>query len=105
MQKVTWISRNSSTTTSVFLNRRSDDALITVSSSAKASHFWEGQIHVAVKDRALCFLFESTGLKFHGKGFEMLAVLNQHCRPDSVANAFTTLPSPFWNFALVSMAR
>ena len=27
----------------------------------------------------------------------MLAVLNQHCRPDSVTNAFTTLMSLFNN--------
>ncbi len=29
------------------------------------------------------------------KGFEMLDALNQHCRPDSIANAFTTLLSLF----------
>ncbi len=28
---------------------------------------------------------------YNGKGFEMLAALNQHCCPDLVANAFTTL--------------
>ncbi len=28
---------------------------------------------------------------YDGKGFEMLAALNQHCCPDSVVNAFTTL--------------
>ncbi len=28
---------------------------------------------------------------YNGKGFEMLAALNQHCHPDSVTNAFTTL--------------
>jgi hypothetical protein len=28
---------------------------------------------------------------YDGKGFEMLAALNLHCHPDSIANAFTTL--------------
>jgi hypothetical protein len=32
---------------------------------------------------------------YNGKGFEILAALNQHCHPDSVANAFTTLLSLF----------
>ncbi len=34
---------------------------------------------------------------YDGKGFEMLAALNQHCRPDSVANVFTTLMLLFNN--------
>ncbi len=41
------------------------------------------------------FLFENEGSLFDGKGFEMLADLNKHCRPDSVANAFTSLMSLF----------
>ncbi len=40
-------------------------------------------------------LFENKGSMFDGKGFKMLTALNQHCRPDSVANAFTTLVSLF----------
>ncbi len=32
---------------------------------------------------------------YYGKGFEMLAALDQHCRPDTVANALTTLMSLF----------
>jgi hypothetical protein len=32
---------------------------------------------------------------YNGKGFEMLAVLNQHCRPNLVTNAFMTLLSMF----------
>jgi hypothetical protein len=34
---------------------------------------------------------------YDGKGFEMLAALNLHCRPDTVANAFSTLMSLFNN--------
>ncbi len=34
---------------------------------------------------------------YDGKGFEMLAALNLHCRPDMVANAFSTLMSLFNN--------
>lgn len=78
-----------------YSTRCSNDALITDSSNTEASQFWEGQICVAVKDGALHFLFENTGSKFHGKGFKMLAVLNQHCCPDSVVNVFTTLMSLF----------
>ncbi len=32
---------------------------------------------------------------YDGKGFKMLSALNEHCRPNSVANAFTTLMSLF----------
>ena len=46
---------------------------------------------MAVQDRPLHFLFENKGSMYEGKGFEMLAVFNWHCRPDLVANAFTTL--------------
>ena len=41
------------------------------------------------------FLLKNKGSLYNGKGFEMLAALNQHCCPDSVANAFTTLFSLF----------
>ncbi len=69
-----------------FSTQRSDNALITGS-------YWEGQVRVAVQDGSLCFLFENKGSMYDGTGFEMLSVLNEHCRPDSVANAFTTLMS------------
>jgi hypothetical protein len=46
---------------------------------------------VAVQDGSLRFLFENKEWVYNGKGFEMLAALNQHCHPDSVANAFPTL--------------
>jgi hypothetical protein len=75
--------------------RRSDDLLITDPSNAEASCYWEGQLRIAVKNGGLRFLFENTGSRFHDKGFEMIDVLNRHCRPDSVTNAFTTLMSLF----------
>jgi hypothetical protein len=50
-----------------------------------------------VQDRSLHFLFENKGSMYDGKDFEMLAALNQHCHPNSVANAFTTLLSLFNN--------
>jgi hypothetical protein len=74
---------------------RADDLLFTDSANAEASQYWEGQLRVAIKNGGLHFLFENTGSRFYGKGFEMLAVLNQHCRPDSVTNAFTTRMSLF----------
>ncbi len=78
-----------------FSTQRSDDLLITDSRNTEASCFWEGQICVAVQEGLLQFLFKNKGSLYNGKGFEMLAALNQHCRPDSVANAFTTLLSLF----------
>jgi len=75
--------------------RRSDDKLITDSTNAEASRYWEGQLRIAVKNGGLRFLFENTGSRYHGKGFEMIDVLNCHCRPDSVTNAFSTLMSLF----------
>jgi hypothetical protein len=75
--------------------RCSDDHLITDPSNAEASCYWESQLRVAVWNGGLRFLFENTGSHFHGKGFEMIDVLNCHCRPDSVTDAFTTLMSLF----------
>jgi len=60
-----------------------------------ASLFWEGQIWNAVCEGSLHFLFDNKGTLYHDKGFEMLAVLDQHCRPDTIANAFSTLMSLF----------
>jgi hypothetical protein len=70
---------------------------VTDSWNADASCFGEEQIRVAVQDGSLRFLFEIKGLMYDGKGFEMLVALNWHCRPDSTANAFTTLLSFFNN--------
>jgi hypothetical protein len=50
---------------------------------------------VAVQDGSLHFLFEIKGSMYDRKGFEMLAMLNQHFRPNSVANSFTTVMSLF----------
>jgi hypothetical protein len=33
----------------------------------------------------------ATSDEFHGRGFKMLATLMQHCRPDTVYNASTSL--------------
>ncbi len=57
---------------------RSDSLLITNASNSDASCFWEGLICTAVKDGSLGFLFNNKGTLYHGKGFEMLAVLDQH---------------------------
>jgi hypothetical protein len=78
-----------------FFTLHSDDALITDSRNAEASAYWDGKIRLAVQDRSLCFLFKNKGLMYDGKGFEILAALNQHCHPDTVANEFTTLLSLF----------
>ncbi len=70
---------------------------MTDSKNSEASAYWEGQIRVAVQDGSLHFLFENKGPMYDGKGFKMLAALNQHCQPNSVANAFTTLMLLFNN--------
>jgi hypothetical protein len=74
----------------------SNSALITDSTSALASQFWEGQIWTALKDGGDArFLFENTGYTYYNKGFEMLQVLEDHYRPSSISNTFTTLLSLF----------
>ena len=72
-----------------------DNSLTTDASNLEASRAWEGQLRAAVKDGTLKFLFENKGSLYHGRGFEMLATLIQHCRPDSVSNAFSSLLSIF----------
>jgi hypothetical protein len=59
----------------------------------EASRAWEGQLHLAIKEGSLRFLFENKGSLFHGCGFEMLDTLIQHCHPNTVSNAFTSLLS------------
>ena len=78
-----------------FSTLRSDGKLITDDRNAEASAYWEGQLRVAVQDGSLRFLFENKGSMYDGKGFEMLDALHRHCRPDTVANAFSTLMSLF----------
>ncbi len=72
-----------------------DDALVTNSTNLEASCTWEGQLRLAVKDGLLRYPFENEGDLYNGHGFEMLVALSQHCHPDSVANAFTSLLSLF----------
>jgi hypothetical protein len=68
-----------------------DDALITYLSNLAVSCMWEGQLWLAVKDGNIWFLFKNKGNIYKGRRFEMLAALTQHCHPNSVANAFTSL--------------
>jgi hypothetical protein len=74
-----------------FMTQQAHNALIIDSRNLEASCFWEVQLRVAVQDDSLCFLFENKGSQYDGEGFKILAALNQHCPPDSVANFFTTL--------------
>ena len=91
----------------------SDESLLVMTpSNFAASLFWEGRIRSAVRKGSLWFLFNNKGTLYHGKGFEMLTVLNQHCWPDTIATAFSTPClfsttcrvhwSPFSNFDLGS---
>jgi hypothetical protein len=73
-----------------------ESLLVTTPSNVAASLFWEGQIRSAVREGSLRFLFDNKGTLYHGKGFEMLDVLNKHCRPDTISNAFGTL-MPLFN--------
>jgi hypothetical protein len=72
-----------------------DEVLTTNSGNQEASQVWAGQLCIAVWDGSLCFRFENKGTLFHGRRFKMLATLIQHCCPDSVSNAFTSLLSLF----------
>jgi hypothetical protein len=78
-----------------FSTRHADGPLSTDAANLDASCTWEGQLCLAVKDGTLCFLFDNKGTQYHGRGFEMLATLTQHCRPDTIYNAFASLLSLF----------
>jgi hypothetical protein len=78
-----------------FSTARSDLALITDSTNALASQFWEGQIRTALKDGPTHFLFKNTGSTYYDKGFEMLQVLEDHYHPFSISNTFPTPLSLF----------
>jgi hypothetical protein len=67
-----------------YFTKRSDNALITSPSNLTASLFWEVQLRVAVREGSLRFLVENYRTLYHGKGFEMLAALEEHCSPDTV---------------------
>jgi hypothetical protein len=71
------------------------DSVTTSLSNQEVSRAWEGALQAAVKDGTLRFLFENKGSQYHGHGFVMLSTLMQHCRPDTVSNAFTSLLSMF----------
>ncbi len=49
---------------------------------------WEGQLHLAVKDGPLCFIYRYCR-------FDMLVALTQPCHPDLLSNVFTSLLSLF----------
>jgi hypothetical protein len=72
-----------------------DGKLITTATNLKASRLWEGQLHLAIKDATLRFLFKNKGDTYNSHGFEMLTALNAFCCPDSVANTFSSLLSIF----------
>jgi hypothetical protein len=78
-----------------FSTRHVDGSLSMDAANLDASPAWEGQLRLAVKDGALCFLFDNKGTQYHGQGFEMLAALTQRCHPDTVSNAFASLLSLF----------
>jgi hypothetical protein len=78
-----------------FSTGHADGSLTTNARNLDASCAWEGQLHLAVKEGSLRFLFENKGSLFHGPGFEMLDTLMQHCQPDTVSNTFTSLLSLF----------
>ncbi len=74
-----------------FSTGHTDGKLVMAMSNLKASHLCEGQLCLAVKDGTLCFLFENKGNIYNGKCFEMLTTLDTYCRPNSVANTFSSL--------------
>jgi hypothetical protein len=80
-----------------FSTGHADESLTTDATNQEASRVWEGQLRLAIKDGPLRFLFDNKGSQYHGSGFEMLATLMQHCRPDTVTNAFSSLLSLFNN--------
>jgi hypothetical protein len=74
-----------------FSTGHTNASLTTNLGNQEASRVWEGQLHLAVQDSSLWFLFENKGTQLHCWGFKMLATLMQHCCPDTVSNAFTSL--------------
>jgi hypothetical protein len=70
-----------------------DVSLTTDGGNLDTSRAWEGQLRIAIKEGNLCFLFKNKGSLFHGRSFEMLDTLMQHCCPGTVFNAFTSLLS------------
>ncbi len=65
--------------------------MITDGRIALASLIWEGQLCTSLTGGYVCFIFKNTGSTFHGKGFEILLVLEDDFHPLSISNTFTTL--------------
>ena len=80
-----------------FSTAHDDSLLVTNTRNSLASQFWEGQLCTALKDGSVRHLFENTGSKYLGKGFEMLQVLEDTFRPSSISNSFTALLALFNN--------
>ncbi len=95
MPTPTWITTVSSNITSVAWNSQLNGRMMPSSPIPGIRKLTEGQLSVAVQDGSICFLFENKGSQYDQKGFKTLAVLNQNCPPDSIANAFTMLMSLF----------
>jgi hypothetical protein len=79
----------------VFSTGHANCALTADAANAAASHVWEFQLYLAAKDGSIRYLFENKGALYNGCGFETLAALDQHCRPESVSTAFSCLMSLF----------
>jgi hypothetical protein len=79
----------------MLLTGHPDGSLRTDAANTAASHVWEFQLRLAVKDGLLRFLFKNKGDLYNGRGFEGLAALDQHCCPELVLNAFGCLMSLF----------
>ncbi len=47
-----------------FATGHADGSLVTDAANAEASRAWEGQLHLAIKNGILCFLFEIRGTNF-----------------------------------------
>ncbi len=80
-----------------FSTGHASGSLTTNIENLDASRAWEGQLRLTVKEGSLCFFFKNKGSLYHGRGFEILDTLMQHCCPDTVSNAFTYLLSLFNN--------
>jgi hypothetical protein len=62
-----------------FSTGHANGSLTTNAGNLDASCVWEGQLHLAVKEGSIHFLFENKGSLFHRCGFEILDTLMQHC--------------------------
>jgi hypothetical protein len=80
-----------------FSTCQANESLTTILGNQEASWVWEEQLHLTVWEDTLWFLFKNKGSQFHGWGFEMLATIMQHCCPNTLSNAFTSLLSLFNN--------